>query len=45
MKIDSDGMLFRLNGNGLWKQITNVELYELVQDVDWIHVIHKLEKR
>ena len=30
LKIDSDGMLFRLNGNGTWVQISNVELYELV---------------
>tara|TARA_R110001606_G_scaffold383070_1_gene545193 strand:- start:568 stop:738 length:171 start_codon:yes stop_codon:yes gene_type:complete len=35
IKIDSDGMIFRLNGSGVWKQITNVELYHLVQDVDW----------
>jgi len=30
IKIDSDGMLFRLNGLGIWVQISNVELYELV---------------
>ncbi len=30
IKIDSDGMLFRLNGLGTWVQISNVELYELV---------------
>lgn len=32
IKIDSDGMIFRLNGNGIWQQITNVELYTLVED-------------
>lgn len=30
IKIDSDGMIFRLNGNGIWQQITNVELFDLV---------------
>ena len=36
IKIDSDGIIFRLNGNGIWKQITNVELYHLVEDRDWL---------
>ena len=30
IKIDSDGMIFRINGNGIWEQITNVELFDLV---------------
>lgn len=30
IKIDSDGMLFRLNGLGTWVQISNKELYQLV---------------
>ena len=34
VKIDSDGMLFRLNGNGLWQQITNVELFTLIDNKD-----------
>ena len=32
IQIDSDGMIFRLNGNGIWEQITNVDLYTLVED-------------
>lgn len=32
IKIDSDGMIFRLNGNGIWQQITNVELFNLVNN-------------
>ena len=32
IKIDSDGMIFRINGNGIWEQITNVELFELVEN-------------
>ena len=31
VKIDSDGMLFTLNGNGTWVQISNVELFKLLQ--------------
>ena len=30
IKIDSDGMIFRLNGNGIWIEISNKELYELI---------------
>tara|TARA_R110000823_G_scaffold277257_1_gene395807 strand:- start:669 stop:806 length:138 start_codon:yes stop_codon:yes gene_type:complete len=32
IKIDSDGMLFRLNGMGTWVQISNVELYVLINN-------------
>ena len=32
IKIDEDGMIFRLDGNGIWKQITNVELFNLVNN-------------
>ena len=32
VKIDSDGMLFRLNGLGVWVQISNVELYQLLEN-------------
>ena len=30
VKLDSDGMIFRLNGEGVWVQISNKELYELI---------------
>tara|TARA_R100000231_G_scaffold139091_1_gene119182 strand:+ start:325 stop:462 length:138 start_codon:yes stop_codon:yes gene_type:complete len=32
IKIDEDGMIFRLDGKGIWKQITNVELFNLVNN-------------
>ena len=31
IQIDSDGMIFRLNGKGQWVQITNKELYQLIE--------------
>ena len=30
IKINSEGMIFRLNGNGIWVEISNKELYELI---------------
>ena len=30
IKINSEGIIFRLNGNGIWVEISNKELYELI---------------
>jgi len=32
VKIDSDGLIFRLNGTGVWNQISNVELFNLINE-------------
>jgi hypothetical protein len=32
IKIDSDGLIFRLNGIGVWNQISNVELFNLINE-------------
>ena len=33
VKIDSDGLIFRLNGTGVWNQISNVELFNLINEI------------
>jgi len=32
VKIDSHGKIFRLNGVGVWNEITNIELYNLIKN-------------
>lgn len=41
IKIDSDGLIFRLNGIGVWNQISNVELFNLInekEDEYWVEI-------
>jgi len=41
VKIDSDGLIFRLNGIGVWNQISNVELFNLInekEDEYWVEI-------